>query len=109
LASQTCTALYLLPFIPGGTIAALGPGVAGLKEGDPVGLAWLHDICGACEYCRTGWDSLCLAQRNSGYSGSGSFAEYAMAPRPISDDCRQSEFRGFGADSLRRCHHLQRH
>ncbi|HTP85033.1 MAG TPA: alcohol dehydrogenase AdhP [Alphaproteobacteria bacterium] len=71
-----------LPFIPGhegvGHVAALGPGVTGVKEGDPVGLAWLHDACGACEYCRTGWDSLCLAQRNSGYSVNGSFAEYAI-------------------------------
>jgi propanol-preferring alcohol dehydrogenase len=70
------------PFIPGhegaGIVAALGPGVTGLKEGDPVGLAWLHDSCGQCEYCRTGWDSLCLAQHNSGYSVNGSFAEYAI-------------------------------
>jgi len=71
-----------LPFIPGhegvGHVAALGAGVTGLKEGDPVGLAWLHDACGACEYCRTGWDALCLSQRNSGYSVNGSFAEYAI-------------------------------
>jgi alcohol dehydrogenase, propanol-preferring len=70
------------PFIPGhegaGIVAALGPGVVGLKEGDPVGLAWLHDACGQCQYCRTGWDSLCLAQHNSGYSVNGSFAEYAI-------------------------------
>src|ERR1044071_9891045 len=35
------------PFIPGheaaGIVAARGPGVTGLKEGDPVGIAWLHD------------------------------------------------------------------
>ena len=71
-----------LPFIPGhegvGHVAALGAGVTALKEGDPVGLAWLHDACGECEYCRTGWDALCLAQRNSGYSVNGSFAEYAI-------------------------------
>jgi alcohol dehydrogenase, propanol-preferring len=70
------------PFIPGhegaGVVAALGPSVTGLKEGDPVGLAWLHDSCGECEYCRTGWDALCLAQHNSGYSVNGSFAEYAI-------------------------------
>jgi len=70
------------PFIPGhegaGIVAALGPGVTRLKEGDAVGLAWLHDSCGDCEYCRTGWDALCLAQRNSGYSVNGSFAEYAI-------------------------------
>jgi propanol-preferring alcohol dehydrogenase len=71
-----------LPFIPGhegvGHVAALGAGVTSLKEGDPVGLAWLHDACGECEYCRTGWDTLCLSQHNSGYSINGSFAEYAI-------------------------------
>ena len=74
------------PFIPGhegaGIITALGPGVTELKEGDPVGVAWLHDACGGCEYCRTGWDSLCLAQNNSGYSVNGSFAEYVIGSVP---------------------------
>jgi propanol-preferring alcohol dehydrogenase len=71
-----------LPFIPGhegaGIVAALGPGVTGVKEGDPVGVAWLHDACGACEYCITGWETLCSAQHNSGYSVNGTFAEYAI-------------------------------
>lgn len=71
-----------LPFIPGhegaGIVAAVGPGVTRLKEGDPVGVAWLHDACGWCEYCRTGWDALCLAQHNSGYAVNGSFAEYVI-------------------------------
>src|SRR5690242_10156787 len=71
-----------LPFIPGhegaGIVAACGTGVAGFKEGDPVGIAWLHDACGACEYCATGWETLCASQRNSGYGVNGSFAEYAI-------------------------------
>ena len=71
-----------LPFIPGhegaGVVSALGAGVTGLKEGDPVGIAWLHDACGACEYCITGWETLCSAQHNSGYSVNGTFAEYAL-------------------------------
>ena len=70
------------PFVPGhegaGVVAALGPGVKNLKEGDPVGLAWLHDACGACEYCITGWETLCESQRCGGYSVNGSFAEYAI-------------------------------
>ena len=71
-----------LPFIPGhegaGVVAALGAGVTGLREGDPVGIAWLHDACGACEYCVTGWETLCSGQHNSGYSVNGSFAEYTI-------------------------------
>lgn len=70
------------PFIPGhegaGFVAALGAGVKGLKEGDPVGIAWLHDACGCCEHCITGWETLCESQHNSGYSVNGSFAEYAI-------------------------------
>src|SRR5262245_9390645 len=70
------------PFIPGhegaGVVAALGAGVTNLKEGDPVGIAWLHDACGNCEHCMTGWETLCEAQHNSGYSVNGSFAEYAI-------------------------------
>ncbi len=71
-----------LPFIPGhegvGFVAAVGPGVKHLKEGDAVGIAWLHDACGHCEYCETGWETLCEEQHNSGYSVNGSFAEYAI-------------------------------
>jgi alcohol dehydrogenase, propanol-preferring len=70
------------PFIPGhegaGIVAAVGAGVTALKEGDPVGIAWLHDACGCCEHCITGWETLCESQHDSGYSVDGSFAEYAI-------------------------------
>lgn len=70
------------PFIPGhegaGIVAAVGAGVTTLKEGDAVGIAWLHDACGACEHCITGWETLCESQHDSGYSVNGSFAEYAI-------------------------------
>ena len=70
------------PFIPGhegaGIVAAVGAGVTQLKEGDPVGIAWLHDACGCCEHCITGWETLCETQNDSGYSVNGSFAEYAI-------------------------------
>jgi propanol-preferring alcohol dehydrogenase len=72
-----------LPFIPGhegaGIVAAIGPGVTGFMEGDPVGIAWLHDACGTCEYCTSGWETVCASQRNSGYGVNGAFAEYAIA------------------------------
>lgn len=72
-----------LPFIPGhegaGVVAALGPGVTDLKEGDAVGVPWLHDACGTCEYCTTGWETLCETQRNSGYGVNGAHAEYVLA------------------------------
>ncbi|MDD1527193.1 alcohol dehydrogenase AdhP [Bradyrhizobium sp. WBOS7] len=71
------------PFIPGheaaGIVAALGAGVKNLKVGDAVGVAWLHDACMACEYCETGWETLCEHQHNTGYSVNGGFAEYVVA------------------------------
>lgn len=70
------------PFIPGhegvGTVAALGAGVRDLMIGDLVGIAWLHDACGQCAYCITGWETLCESQHNSGYSTNGCFADYAI-------------------------------
>jgi propanol-preferring alcohol dehydrogenase len=71
-----------VPFIPGhegaGTVVALGAGVTRLKEGDRVGIAWLHDACGCCEHCVGGWEALCESQHNSGYGVNGAFAEYAI-------------------------------
>ncbi|WP_409995077.1 alcohol dehydrogenase AdhP [Rhizobium leguminosarum] len=71
------------PFIPGheaaGIVAALGPGVTEFKEGDAVGVAWLHDACLRCEYCETGWETLCEHQHNTGYNCNGGFAEYVIA------------------------------
>ena len=71
------------PFIPGhegvGEVVALGRSVKRVKEGDRVGIPWLHSACGYCPHCRTGWETLCADQKNSGYSINGSFAEYALA------------------------------
>ncbi|WP_413232653.1 alcohol dehydrogenase AdhP [Mycolicibacterium sp. 050158] len=71
-----------LPFIPGhegcGTVVALGDGVTDLAIGDVVGNAWLWCACGSCEYCRTGWETLCESQRNGGYTVNGSFGSYML-------------------------------
>ncbi len=68
--------------IPGhegvGTVVAVGPGVTDLMVGDVVGNAWLGSACGVCEYCRTGRETLCESQQNSGYSVDGSYAEYML-------------------------------
>ncbi|TBW11705.1 alcohol dehydrogenase AdhP [Azotobacter chroococcum subsp. isscasi] len=71
------------PFIPGhegvGQVVAVGAGVSHIKEGDRVGIPWLHSACGHCEHCLGGWETLCHAQSNTGYSVNGGFAEYALA------------------------------
>jgi len=72
-----------LPFIPGhegvGSVAAVGAGVAGVREGDRVGVPWLHTACGHCVHCVSGWETLCESQQNTGYSVNGGFAEYVLA------------------------------
>jgi len=71
------------PFIPGhegvGNVVAVGAGVGHVKEGDRVGIPWLHSACGYCEHCLGGWETLCERQQNTGYSVNGSFAQYALA------------------------------
>ncbi|GGP20815.1 alcohol dehydrogenase AdhP [Silvimonas iriomotensis] len=72
------------PFIPGhegvGEVVEVGPGVTRIKKGDIVGSPWLHEACGCCSYCVTGWETLCETQTNTGYSVNGGFAEYMLAP-----------------------------
>ena len=71
------------PFVPGhegvGRVERLGAGVTGLAEGDRVALPWLGHACGRCRYCVSGWETLCLDQRNTGYGIDGGYAEYAVA------------------------------
>jgi len=70
------------PFVPGhegiGEVIALGEGVTNLHVGQLVGNAWLFSACGECEFCTTGWETLCEKQQNSGYSVDGSFGEYML-------------------------------
>lgn len=72
-----------LPLVPGhegvGYVASVGPQVKHLKEGDLVGIPWLHTACGMCEYCVNGWETLCAQQQNTGYSVDGCYAEYSLA------------------------------
>jgi propanol-preferring alcohol dehydrogenase len=72
-----------LPLIPGhealGYVVALGHGVNNVKEGDIVGVPWLYSACDCCEFCITGWETLCETQQNGGYSVDGGFAEYVVA------------------------------
>ncbi|MCY1160177.1 MAG: adhP [Citricoccus sp.] len=70
------------PFVPGhegvGIVEKVGEGVTDVSVGQMVGNAWLSSACGSCEYCRTGWETLCESQTNGGYSVDGSFGEYML-------------------------------
>lgn len=72
-----------LPLIPGhegiGIVESIGHGVTGVEEGNRVAIPWLGYACGICEYCTSGWETLCESQLNTGYFLDGSYAEYAKA------------------------------
>lgn len=72
------------PVVPGhevvGTVVKAGPDTRRLKEGDRVGVAWLHASCGVCLYCTRGEENLCIAPRFTGYDVNGGYAEYIVAP-----------------------------
>jgi propanol-preferring alcohol dehydrogenase len=99
-----------LPFIPGheaiGLVAAVGSGVKIVKEGDRVGVPWLYSACGHCEYCLTGWETVCAQAQFGGYSVNGGFAEFIIAD----PDYVAHGSNGYGGRSvdLRGNHDLQR-
>ena len=71
------------PFTPGhegvGIVEEIGPGVTEVVVGDRVAIPWLGYACGICDYCVSGWETLCLEQKNMGYTLDGSFADYVKA------------------------------
>src|SRR6516164_9090754 len=88
------------PFIPGhegvGIVTRVGDGVTSPQVGTRVAVPWLGYACGTCEYCLSGWETLCLAQKNTGYSVDGGYAEYFLAeaafapPVPTGIDPREA-------------------
>ena len=70
--------------IPGheivGTVEALGSEARRFREGDRVGVAWLHRACGRCRFCRRGSENLCLKPRFTGWDVDGGYADYTVAP-----------------------------
>jgi alcohol dehydrogenase, propanol-preferring len=71
------------PFIPGhegvGIVERIGAGVTNLSDGDRVAVPWLGWACGACEFCASGWETLCPRAHYTGYTVDGGFAEYVLA------------------------------
>ncbi|WP_406077493.1 zinc-dependent alcohol dehydrogenase [Micromonospora sp. NBC_00858] len=71
------------PFIPGhegvGIVVRLGTGVDERTVGERVAIPWLGYACGTCDYCVSGWETLCQAQRNTGNAINGGHAEFVVA------------------------------
>ena len=63
-----------------GRVEALGPGAAGLREGDRVGVAWIGSACGRCKACLAGTENLCPFFRATGRDADGGYAESMTVP-----------------------------
>jgi len=74
----------LSPVIPGhqvvGRIHETGPNAKRFAKGDRVGIAWLHQTDGTCEYCQRGEENLCNHPLFTGYTVNGGYAEWIVAP-----------------------------
>jgi len=71
------------PVIPGhqivGRVATVGRQVGQYREGDRVGIAWIHSACGACRWCASGQENLCPHFESTGCDANGGYAEYVTA------------------------------
>lgn len=71
------------PFVPGhegvGIVEKVGAGVTEHRVGERVAVPWLGHACGTCDYCVSGWETLCESQLNTGYAIDGGHAEYLVA------------------------------
>jgi alcohol dehydrogenase, propanol-preferring len=71
-----------VPVVPGhqvvGTVVGSGAGAESLV-GRRVGVAWLHGTCGACRFCLSGRENLCLAPDFTGWTVDGGYADLALA------------------------------
>lgn len=74
----------MYPITPGHQVVAevveVGAGVEGLQPGQRVGVTWLYQTCGECEYCQQGMENLCPNAQFTGFHAHGGYAQYMVAP-----------------------------
>lgn len=87
-----------LPLILGheivGTIEEMGKKVSGFHLKERVGVPWVGNTCGVCEFCKEDRENLCDNAQFTGYHLNGGFAEYVVCkadfavplPQHISDE-----------------------
>ncbi|MGA9555484.1 MAG: zinc-dependent alcohol dehydrogenase [Terriglobales bacterium] len=63
-----------------GRVVDRGAAVQGIEVGERVGVPWVQWTCGECEFCREGFENLCVKQRITGVMVDGGYAQYAKAP-----------------------------
>jgi propanol-preferring alcohol dehydrogenase len=72
------------PIVPGhqvvGIVEENGARASRFQPGARVGIPWLHQTCGVCEYCRSARENLCERAVFTGWMVDGGYAEYVVAP-----------------------------
>ena len=72
------------PVIPGhqvvGVVEENGPRAGRFRPGARVGVPWLHQTCGVCEYCLSGRENLCDRAVFTGWMVDGGYAGLVLAP-----------------------------
>ena len=72
-----------LPLVPGheivGRIDMVGDHVAAFEIGRRVGVPWLGQTCGHCQFCRNGQENLCDRPLFTGYTRDGGYATHVIA------------------------------
>jgi propanol-preferring alcohol dehydrogenase len=63
-----------------GRVVEKGASANDLEVGDRVGVPWVHWTCGECDFCREGYENLCVKQKITGVSVDGGYAEFVRAP-----------------------------
>jgi len=59
-----------------GRVERSGIHASKFKDGDRVGIAWIHSSCGSCKYCNSGMENLCAEFKATGRDADGGYAEY---------------------------------
>lgn len=71
------------PIIPGhqivGKIIECGKSVSRFHIGQRIGVPWLGNSCGHCDFCLSQRENLCDEAKFTGYQINGGFAEYCVA------------------------------
>lgn len=71
-----------LPIILGheivGRVEKLGPEAVKFREGDRVGIAWIHSACGKCDFCKGEEENLCPEFKGTGCDVDGGYAEFTL-------------------------------
>ncbi|WDP92019.1 MAG: zinc-dependent alcohol dehydrogenase family protein [Desulfobacter sp.] len=75
----------VLPVVLGhqvvGRVAETGSNAGRFKEGDRVGVAWIHSACGRCRFCRQGLENLCPEFKATGRDANGGYAQFMTVPQ----------------------------